>query len=536
MASRLERQSRLFEQIASTTPDFIYVFDHNGRFLYANRRLLEVWGRSYDDAVGKNLYEIGYPQWHADMHMRELAQVIRTRQPIKGEVPFTGDSGISGIYEYIFTPVLGPDGNVEVIAGTTRDVTERERLLTSERSARNEAEKASQMKDEFLATLSHELRTPLHAILGWSQILARTHRQPEQIAEGLQTIERNARAQSQIIDDLLDMSRIISGKVRIDLHPIDLVSVLDAAIHTVRPTAEAKGVFLSFDRPALPAWGTVAGDSNRLQQVFWNLLSNAVKFTPRAGHVHVSIDYRNEQLNVTIRDDGEGIRPDFLPYVFDRFRQADASSTRRHGGLGLGLAIVKQIVELHGGSVRAESDGLSHGSTFTVRLPTTGTKHFEANTDRENPNTTRMSSAQESDAGEVFPRLDGVRVLVIDDEPDARTLVRHILESAGAIVTTGESAEIAFSLFISASFDVLLSDIGMPGEDGCMLIRRIRTLSTAAGGAIPAVALTAYARADDRTQALQAGYQAHLIKPCHPRELLTVVESLASQARTKSKG
>ncbi|HEX8914868.1 MAG TPA: PAS domain S-box protein, partial [Humisphaera sp.] len=653
--ARAARQARLFEQIASTTPDFIYVFGLDFRFLYANRRLLEVWGRTYDDAVGRSLAELGYPDWHVAMHERELRQVVATGRPIKGEVPFTGGSGISGVYEYIFTPVLGPDGAVEVIAGTTRDVTdrrrteralleataaaeagaarwravvesmadgvvvadadgnlpewnpaalamhgygsleevrrhltdfpavielaaadgrplpladwpmsrilrgeafagaeltvrrrdtglvrvisyggspvrdrdgrvalgvltlhdvtearraqaalaeserrfreladampqmvwvtrpdgfheyynrrwyeftgtaegatdgagwngmfhpddrdrawaawrrsletgepyeieyrlrdhtgayrwtlgralpvrdaagaiarwfgtctdidalkrlqqERERLLQAERAARAsaeasaeqarasaaEAERQGRVKDEFLATLSHELRTPLNAILGWAQVLRRTTGDAD-VRHGLDVIERNARAQTRIVEDLLEMSRIVAGKVRLDVGRVDLAAVVEAAVNTVRHAADAKGVGLdvALDR----AVGPVSGDPARLQQVFWNLLSNSVKHTPRGGRVRVRLARAGPHAEVAVADDGEGIAPDFLPHVFDRFRQADGSTTRRHGGLGLGLSIVKQLVELHGGSVTARSPGTGGGSTFTVTIP-----------------------------------------------------------------------------------------------------------------------------------------------------------------------
>jgi PAS domain S-box-containing protein len=521
MSLQLELQHRLFEQIASTTPDFIYVFDLNGRFLYANRRLLEVWGTTFERAVGKSLIELGYPQWHADMHMKELRQVIDTRQPIKGEVPFTGGSGISGVYEYIFTPVLGPDGEVEVIAGTTRDVTERKQLMANERTARAEAERASRMKDEFLATLSHELRTPLNAILGWAEILRGGSTGTEDLREGLDTIARNARVQTQIIEDLLDMSRIIAGKVRLDVQRLNLADVVQAAIDTLRPAAEAKQIRLQVVLD--PLAGPVSADPNRLQQVFWNLLTNAVKFTPRGGRVQVLLERINSHLEVSVVDTGEGIAPDFLPYVFERFRQSDASTTRRHGGLGLGLAIVKQLVELHGGSVRARSAGLvGQGSTFTVCLPLT-VLHGDAmsSTERRHPS---------AGSGPINPQacaqLTDVKILVVDDEPDARALIKRLLEDCEAAVTVAASAAEAFDLLRSALPDVLISDVGMPQEDGYSFIRRVRALGAAEGGAVPAVALTAYARSEDRMSAIRAGFQHHVAKPVEPAELITIVASL----------
>lgn len=832
------RQLRLFEAIASTTPDFLYAFGLDFRFIYANRRLLEVWGKSFDEAVGRSLDELGYPPWHVEMHLRELRQVIETKKPIKGVVPFTGGSGISGVYEYIFNPVLGQDGQVEIIIGTTRDVTQRQqnqtvreqlemvvkganvgvwycplpfdrlmwdekvkehfhlppdadvtidtfyerlhpddrqrtrlaieesinqhqsydidyrtvspdgssvkwiramgrgfydsagqptrfdgitidvtarmhaeerlraesnvvetsnrvgrslaaeldlgklvqiitdattqltgaqfgaffynvindkgesyslytlsgvdrsnfdkfpmprnteifaptfngegvvrlddvttdprygrnaprhgmpeghlpvrsylavpvvsrtgevlgglfyghsevgvfterserivagiaaqaaiaidnarlyesarrlnaekdKLLESERAARIEVERASRMKDEFLATLSHELRTPLNAILGWSQIL-RHNSKPEDIEEGVQVIERNARVQTQIIEDLLDMSRIISGKFRLDVQRTNLADVVKAAVETVMPAADARGVRIQTVLD--PVAGPVSGDPSRLQQVFWNLLTNAVKFTPRGGRVQVVLERVNSHLEVSVIDTGEGIDESFLPHVFDRFRQADATTTRRHGGLGLGLAIVKQLVEVHGGSVRVKSGGVGSGSTFTVALPLT-VLHADPqpDTQRRHP---EVGAAPVLD--ETCMSIEGVKVLVVDDEPDARHLVKRLLEDCKAAVTTAASAREALDTLKTSRPDILVSDIGMPGEDGYSLIRKVRELPASEGGNIPAIALTAYARAEDRMKAVLAGFELHVVKPVESAELIAMIASLAKRAR-----
>jgi PAS domain S-box-containing protein len=848
-----DQRLHLLDAIAGTTQDFLYAFDLEGRFVYANRRLLEVWGVTADQALGKSLYELGYPQWHADMHMRELRQVIETKQPLKGEVPFTGGSGISGVYEYIFNPVLGADGGVRMIVGTTRDVTEhhhaaaeRERvkealregesaaahlaavvassddaivsktldgvirswnagaqrlfgytaeeaigqsilmllpddrkeeeagilarlrageridhfesirvtkdhrlinvsltispvrdptgriigaskiarditprrlaeqrlqeayevsealrevgvalasnldlrtllqsatdaatritrakfgaffyntinergesyslytisgvpreafekfpmpratslfgttfrgedtirlddvtadprygqnppykgmppghlpvrsylavpvksrsgqvigglffghpdtavftdrdgrivegiaaqaavaldnarlfegeraaraqaeeatrrkdeLLERERAARADTERASRMKDEFLATLSHELRTPLNAILGWAHIL-RAAPPAEDVSEGLEIIERNARVQTQIIEDLLDMSRIVSGKVRLDVQRVELAEVVRAAVETVRPAADAKGIRLQAVLD--PLAGPISGDANRLQQVFWNLLTNAVKFTPKGGRVHVLLERVNSHLEVSVIDTGEGIQPDFLPHVFDRFRQADGGTARRHGGLGLGLAIVKQLIELHGGSVRVKSGGAGLGATFTVNLPLL-VVHPEPVTEVERRHPSAWSTPAIRDT---CVEIEGVRVLVVDDEPDARGLIKRVLEECKAVVTTAASAQEALELLRTHAPDVLVSDIGMPGEDGYALIARVRELSPEQGGDTPAVALTAYARTEDRMKAMLAGFQHHLVKPVEPAELITLVAILA---------
>jgi signal transduction histidine kinase/ActR/RegA family two-component response regulator len=422
------------------------------------------------------------------------------------------------------------DGKPLRFDGITIDMTERvaaqlerERLLESERAARLEVERASRMKDEFLATLSHELRNPLNAILGWSQLLKSAQLPPEEVAEGIEIIERNARAQTQIIEDLLDMSRIISGKVRLDVRQIDLASVVRAAIDTVKPAADAKDIRI---RPVLdPAAGPVSGDPSRLQQVFWNLLSNAVKFTPKGGAVQIVLERINSHLEVSVVDSGEGIPEDFLPHVFDRFRQADATTTRRHGGLGLGLAIVRQLVELHGGSVRAVSDGPGHGATFVVMLPLAAV-HERSLPPRERRHPAAAAVEVPTDA---CADIANLRVLIVDDEPDSRALLRRLLEDCDAHVIDAPGAEEGYHLVKSEQPDVIVSDIGMPGEDGFSFIRRVRALPAAQGGAIPAIALTAYARAEDRINVVMAGFQHHLAKPVEAAELIAVLASLASR-------
>ena len=406
-------------------------------------------------------------------------------------------------------PVKDAAGNVLRWFGTNTDIHEYKQLqeqnvqlLDSERTARAEAERTSRMKDEFLATLSHELRTPLNAILGWTQVLRDGHADLEDLAHGLGTIERNARVQTQIIEDLLEMSRIISGKVRLDVQRIDLAPVVQASIDTVLPSAEAKGVRLQVILD--PAARPVSGDPNRLQQVFWNLLSNAIKFTPRGGRVQVLLERVNPHLEVSVIDTGEGIAPEFLPHVFDRFRQADASTTRRHGGLGLGLAIVKQLVELHGGSVRVHSDGPGQGTTFRVLLPLT-VLHPVPEPGEEERRHPRAESSSPSISLECL-NLAGVKVLVVDDEEDARLLVKRLLEDRQARVRTAGSATEAMELFRAEKPDVLVSDIGMPQEDGYSLIRRVRALGPEHGGNVPALALTAYARSEDRLKSNHGGF------------------------------
>jgi PAS domain S-box-containing protein len=423
------------------------------------------------------------------------------------------------------------DGNPTRLDGITLDISDLKRAehhleetLALERAARGEAERVNRMKDEFLATLSHELRTPLNAILGWSQLLIRSPEAFEKVQEGLQTIERNARAQTQIIEDLLDMSRIISGKVRLDVQHLVLADVVTAAVESVRPSVEVKGLRL---RTVLdPYAGPVAGDANRLQQVVWNLLTNAIKFTARGGQIQVILERINSHLELSVSDTGEGIAPEFLPHIFERFRQADASTTRRHAGLGLGLSIVKQLVELHGGTIRAKSPGLGHGSTFIILLPVAIAELTNASlkSDREPP---RADSA-----GPLLvepPSLYNLTILVVDDDPDARNLLKRILSDEGASVLAASSTLEALEILLRTRPDLLVSDIAMPESDGYDLIRKVRSLGSADGGSIPAVALTAFARSEDRQRALLAGYQIHVSKPVDPAELVAVCANIAGR-------
>jgi signal transduction histidine kinase/ActR/RegA family two-component response regulator len=396
---------------------------------------------------------------------------------------------------------------------------EKRQLLENERLARSEAERASQLKDEFLATLSHELRTPLNAILGWSQLILSGNMKKEDIHRGLETIERNARAQNKLIEDLLEMSSIISGKVRLDMQPLNATALVEAAVESVNPTVQAKGITLqkNIDRHI----GPVSGDSNRLQQIFWNLLSNAIKFTPKGGRIEVVVEQIGSYLEIRINDSGLGISPDFMPYVFDRFRQADASLTRQYGGLGLGLAIVKQLVELHGGTVRAESAGMGKGASFIVNLPLATTSDKRKN---EPSPLTRDSFEGDKSV------LSGVKVLVIDDELDARELIKGILTHYQASVTTaGTAAQGLLLLLQSDKPDVIISDIGMPEKNGYQFIRDVRNLSSENGGETPAIALTAFARPEDKISAINAGYQGHLTKPVEPRQLIAIISGLVER-------
>ena len=395
--------------------------------------------------------------------------------------------------------------------------------LRSEQQAREEAELASRMKDEFLATLSHELRTPLNAILGWSHIIRSSKSIPKELERGADVIERNARAQATIIEDLLDMSAIISGKARVEMKEVDLAAVVRAAVETARPAADARQVRIMLDSDSLRG-DVIRGDANRLQQVMWNLLTNAIKYTPPEGRIQVTLRHEGSRVELLVSDTGEGIAPDFLPHVFERFRQADSSSTRRHGGLGLGLAIVKQLVELHGGEIRAGSLGLGKGSTFTVTLPIAGVRLPSA---KETGPLGTHASAPMPVRIEDREAIAGTHLVVVDDEPDARELVRQLLRECGATVSIAASAAEAVTLLSQRRYDVLVSDIGMPHEDGHALMRRIRAQDPGGNGAIPAVALTAYARGEDIAKAMAAGFQLHAPKPLEPAVLISLVASLA---------
>ena len=415
--------------------------------------------------------------------------------------------------------------NTRMYEAAQQAAEERKALLDSERSARTEAERTNQMKDEFLATLSHELRTPLSAILGWAQVLRRGTRDQADLHRGLQSIERNARAQAQLIEDLLDMSRITSGKVLLEMQTIMPATIIDAAIEALRPAAEAKNIRLEIDVD--PAAGAIAGDPNRLQQVIWNLLSNALKFTPKDGAVRIAVRAADDHVDITLSDSGIGIKPEFLAHVFERFRQADASTTRKHGGLGLGLAIVKYLVEQHGGTVRASSAGEGLGASFTVQLPLAAAHN---GTPRQLNNYAPPVAPPASDMA--LLDLSHLKVLVVDDEADARELIERILSDCHAEVFTAADAPQALQLVLNERPDVLVSDIGMPEVDGFDLLGMVRALGAERGGALPAIALTAFARSQDRQRALEIGFQAHVSKPVEPSQLIAAVATVGAHVRS----
>ncbi len=482
-----------------------------------------------DPRYGKNSPYYGMPEGHLPVTSYLAVPVISRSGQVLGGL-FFGHPEAGVFTERHERMVSGLAAQAAITMDNARlyEAAKRARAEAEASAAENErlyreAQEANRLKDEFLATVSHELRTPLTAILGWAHMLRTGQFAGESAASAFETIERNARAQSQLIDDLLDVSRAITGKLRIDVRPVDPNSFIDAAVESVRPAAEARGVRLQ--KVTDTGVVTVSGDPVRLQQVVWNLLSNAIKFTPRGGRVRVMLERVNSHVEISVSDDGAGIAPEFLPHVFDRFRQADQKTTRTHGGLGLGLSIVRHLVELHGGSVRAESEGEGRGSTFTVALPVSPVNHSASQGARVHP-----AARDTLPRFECPDRLDGLRVLVVDDEHDTREMLRAGLGHCGAEVITAASAAEALAEVRESPPDVLVSDIGMPGEDGYELVRQLRAMPPEGGGRVPAIALTAYARVEDRMQALRAGYQMHVPKPVELAELIVVTAGLAGRS------
>ena len=498
-----------------------------------------------NDVLGKNLLEL-FPELaerRLDRHYKSAleGQVSVLSQALHGYLismpAISGEHSFAQMRQAVRISPLTHDGRVIGTLTIIEDVTERvareaalqaqieerSRLLSSEKLARNEAERANRLKDEFLATISHELRNPLNAILGWAHMMRLGKLNEANTERAVETIYRNAKSQSQLVADLLDVSRIISGKLRLDVRTVDLLSIVNAAIDSIRPAADAKGIRLQTMLD--PAGGPISGDADRLQQIVWNLLTNAVKFTPKNGRIQVEVQRIESHVEIVVSDSGVGISKEFLPYVFDRFRQADASTTRIHGGLGLGLSIVRQLVDLHGGSVSVQSEGEGKGATFTITLPFVGVVSDEQEVESVHP-----TQSDEILSFDGLPSLEGLKVLVVDDEADTRELIEEVLRECGSEVIISSSAAEALEALEQHKPDILISDLGMPDEDGYALIEKIRALPSERGGDIPAAALTAYARAEDRMRVLRSGFQFHLPKPVDSAELVTVVASLAGRA------
>ncbi len=487
-----------------------------------------ILGYSAEEAVGQHITLIIPPErWPEEDDV--LSRIRRGERVHHFETERRAKDGRLLQISLTVSPVRDAEGRVVGASKVARDITdrkraevEREKLLASEKDARRQAEEANRLKDEFLAVVSHELRSPLNAITGWASLLRTGRLTGDQAERAIETIQRNAQLQNQMIADLLDVSRIVSGRLRLNLRPFQLIDVIEAAIEVIRPAVEAKAIRLQVLLD--PAAGPVAGDPDRLQQVMSNLLSNSVKFTPRGGRVQVQLQRVNSQIEIVVSDTGQGIEPDVLPFIFERFRQGESGSTREHGGLGLGLTIARHLTELHGGIITARSEGRGKGAQFTVELPIqAAVQPLEASAEERSHPTARQTLKGDT------PSLAGLRILVVDDEADAREVLSLVLSGAGAEVAAVESARHAMDLIGRWKPDLLVSDIGMPHEDGFTLIRTVRALPAEQGGGIPAIALTAFARTQDRLRILSAGYQMHVPKPVEPLELLTVIASLTKR-------
>lgn len=533
----LRRSEERFRLLVEGVAEYaIFMLDPNGKVATWNSGAERIKGYTAAEIIGQH-FSIFYPEEVRESRWPEHELQVAAEKGSFRDIGWRLRKDGTTFWANVTITALRDDtGKLLGFAKLTRDLTEakrveaietanqqREEMLDAERSARMTAQRATRLKDEFLATLSHELRTPLSAILGWTQVLLRgtTPKGPDEQKRAIEVIDRNARAQVQLIDDLLDLSRIMTGKLRLDTHQVSFSSVVEAAVDSAKPTAEAKGIRL---RAILGArQDIVSADSARLQQVVWNLLTNALKFTPKGGQVQVLLQRVNSHLELSVSDTGVGISRNFLPHVFDRFSQKDTSTTRAFGGLGLGLAICKQLVELHGGVITAASDGEGMGATFSVHLPLSIIQLHDENTPRIHP-------TADTQSGEVLslPRLDGVHVLAVDDEPDARQLVRTVLEDQGAKVTSFATAEDALIALKTLKPTVLVCDVGMPKMDGYQLIRKLRA-EESRSERIPALALTAFARAEDRKRSLIAGYQAHLAKPFDVGEFILVIADLAGR-------
>jgi PAS domain S-box-containing protein len=491
-----------------------------------NRGAEKMFGYTPAEAIGQHITLIIPPERHGE-EVDVLAHIGRGEKVDHFETVRQAKDGRRVNISLTVSPVRNAQGRIIGASKVARDVTarklaeeEEERLTAQALAARRTAEEANRLKDDFLATVSHELRNPLNSIVGWAGLLSSGKLDPKKTSRAIEAITRAAQAQDQIINDLLDVSRIISGRLRLDIRPLRLVEVLETAIETIRPAAEAKEIRLQvlLDPIASP----MAGDPDRLRQVFWNLLSNAVKFSPKDGRIQIHSQRIDSHVEIIISDTGIGIEPEFLPFVFDRFRQGDSGPNRQSPGLGLGLAIVRSLVELHGGTVGVESKGKGLGASFSVRLPIMISPSASDKV-RAHP------AIEDIQATEIGPSLQHLRVLVVDDEEGAREITSAILTQAQAEVRTAASASEALEVLDEWQPDVLVADLGMPDVDGYQLIRQVRARGPQRGGDVPAAALTAYARTQDRMRVLSAGFQIHIPKPIQPAELITVVASLAKR-------
>lgn len=515
---RIARLNRTYEQAPGFTavltgPEHVFEITNAAyRHLIGGRDVIGKTVReALPDIAGQGLYEL------LDKVYATGEVFVGSRVPVQLQTK-PGGSVENVVLDFVYQPILDAAGRVGGIFVQGNDMTQQARAEDERERARVDAEKANRLKDEFLATVSHELRTPLTAIIGWLDLYHASDKSHDRATRALETIERNARSLRQLVEDILDVSRIMSGKMEISVATVNVETAVEAAIEAVRPAALAKNIRL---QPTLDSKAVITGDAQRIQQIVWNLLSNAVKFTPKAGRVQIVVERRDSSVAIIVADNGQGLAADFIPHVFDRFRQADSGNTRAHGGLGLGLAIVKQLVELHGGTVTAASEGIGKGAVFTVLLPTA---------------LSRVSPVPASPVSNVEcpPELVGLRVLVVEDENDTRELLVEILGGFGMKVTAASSVAEATASFQTARPELVISDIGMPEEDGFSFIRWLRALPENEGGRVPAIALTAFARTEDRTAVLRAGFRAHIPKPLDIPELLAVLASLVPERGPQS--
>ncbi|MEG4810454.1 PAS domain S-box protein [Microcoleus sp. F8-D3] len=516
----LHESEARFRALADNIAQLAWMTDATGWIFWYNQRWFDYTGTTLEEMQGWGWQQVHHPE-HVDRVVEKFRRCTETGELWEDTFPLRGKDGSYRWFLSRAVPIRDGGGKVLRWCGTNTDITdrklaaaERERLLAREKAAREEAEQANRVKDEFLAVLSHELRTPLNPIVGWTKLLRSNVLTPEKQRYALETIERNAKLQTQLIEDLLDVSGILQGKVSLNIAPVDLAGVIGAAIETVRLAAQVKSIQISTQ--FAPNLGPVLGDAGRLQQVVWNLLSNAVKFTPAGGNIQVVLDRADTLAQITVTDTGKGIEPDFLPYVFDYFRQADSTMTRKFGGLGLGLAIVRHLVELHGGTVKSDSPGEGQGATLTVSIPLM-------------PVQPHRSPAPTAPPEQSF-NLSGIRVLAVDDDADARDLVVFLLENSGASVTAVANAADALAVLTQSVPDLLLSDIGMPDTNGYLFLQQVRALPPDRGGLVPAIALTAYAGEIDYQQALAAGFQRHIAKPLDPDKLVQAIWEVLARA------
>lgn len=492
------RRTRLYEAVLSSTPDFVYIFDLDHRFVYANQALLTMWGKTWEEAIGRTCLELGYEPWHAAMHDREIEQAVATKQPVRGEVPFTGTNG-RRIYDYIFVPVFGADGNVEAVAGTTRDVTERKESEQQLAAAKAAAEAGSRAKDDFLAALSHELRTPLNPVLLVAGEAERNPDLPPAVRADFAAIRRNIELEARLIDDLLDLTRITRGKLRLERQVLDAHELLRACVGFVHPDIEAHGLQFTLGLKAVEHW--VEADPVRLQQVFWNVLRNAVKFSMAGGDVSLRTTNREGRFVVEITDTGIGIAAADLPKIFEAFQQG--SNGNSFGGLGLGLAITRALVEQHGGCITAESPGRGLGSTFRLEFPLAVSPASRA-------------SGQAGATGEKAPvRQTAKRILLVEDHEDTRETLARLLVRRGHQVSPAGTLRAARALAASGDFDVVISDLGLPDGEGTELLAYF-----ANSGRKPlSIAMTGFGMEEDIQRTLAAGFVAHMTKPINMADL-----------------